>query len=113
MTEAERSSHGRAVSSRYTLLEKPGAGGQGGVWRARDESNGSEVALKVLNASLAHDEAAWASLAREHTIANRLDHPGILKVQKPYREKDFVALPMDLATGGDLRKLRGKSYLDI
>ncbi len=103
----------RSVSTRYTLLEKLGAGGQAEVWRARDESGGVELALKVLNPSLAHNEAAWAALVREHSIASRLDHPAILKVQAPYREGDFVALPMELAAGGDLRKLRGKGYLDV
>src|SRR5690242_1598218 len=113
MTESVSSSQGRAISSRYTLLEKMGAGGQAEVWRARDESSGAEVALKVLNPSVAHDEAAWAALVREHKIASRLDHPAILKVYPPYREGDFAALPMELAAGGDLRRLRGKSYLDI
>jgi serine/threonine-protein kinase len=113
MTEAETGNHGRPPSSRYTLVEKLGAGGQAEVWRARDESAGVEVALKVLNPSLAHSEAAWAGLVREHAIASKLDHPLILKVQSPYREGDFAALPMELASGGDLRKLRGASYLDI
>jgi serine/threonine protein kinase len=113
MTEAAAPHTGRSVSTRYTLLEKLGAGGQAEVWRARDESAGVEVALKVLNPGLAHNEAAWAALVREHAIASRLDHPAILKVQAPYREGDFVALPMELAAGGDLRRLRGKGYLDV
>jgi serine/threonine protein kinase/tetratricopeptide (TPR) repeat protein len=113
MIEAETANHGRPPSSRYTLVEKLGAGGQAEVWRARDESAGVEVALKVLNPSLAHSDSAWAALVREHAIASKLDHPLILKVQSPYREGDFAALPMELASGGDLRKLRGASYLDI
>ena len=113
MTEAETGNHGRPLSSRYTLVEKLGAGGQAEVWRARDEFAGVEVALKVLSPSLAHSESAWAGLVREHAIASKLEHPLILKVQSPYREGDFAALPMDLAAGGDLRKLRGSSYLDV
>ena len=77
------------------------------------EMGGVEVALKVLNPQLAHDEAAWAALAREHAIASRMDHPAILKVYPPYREGDFVALPMELARGGDLRRLRGKGSLEV
>jgi len=113
MTEAHTGNQRRTPSTRYTLLEKLGAGGQAEVWRARDESAGVEVALKLLSPSHARNEAAWAALAREHAIASTLDHPLILKVQPPYREGDFVALPMELATGGDLRKLRGASYLDV
>ena len=113
MTEAVAANPGGILSSRYTLLEKLGTGGQAEVWRARDETAGIEVALKILNPAHAHDEAAWAALVREHAIASRLDHPAILKVYPPHREGDFVALPMELASGGDLRRLRGKSYLDV
>jgi serine/threonine protein kinase/tetratricopeptide (TPR) repeat protein len=114
MTEHDSAQHAaRRPSTRYTLIEKLGAGGQAEVWRARDETAGVEVALKVLNPTLAHDEAAWTALTREHAIASRMDHPTILKVYPPYREGDFVALPMELAAGGDLRRLRGKSYLDV
>src|SRR3954469_16538290 len=113
MTEADTGNHGRSPSSRYSLLEKLGAGGQAEVWRARDESAGVEVALKVLSPSVAHNEAAWTGLVREHAIASKLDHPLILKVQPPHREGDFAALPMELAAGGDLRKLRGASYLNV
>jgi tetratricopeptide (TPR) repeat protein len=113
MTENDSPSHGRAHSTRFTLLEKLGAGGQAEVWRARDNSDGSELALKVLTPQLANDEAAWQALTHEHAIASRMDHPAILKVYPPFREGNFVALPMELATGGDLRRLRGKSYLDV
>jgi hypothetical protein len=113
MTEADSGNRGRSPSTRYTLLEKLGAGGQAEVWRARDEAAGVEVALKVLNPQHARSESAWNALMREHAIASKLEHPLILKVQQPYREGDFAALPMELATGGDLRKLRAQSYLDV
>jgi len=113
MTEADSGNYGRSLSSRYTLLEKLGAGGQAEVWRARDNNAGVEVALKVLSPALSHNEAAWMGLVREHAIAGKLDHPLVLKVQPPYREGEFAALPMELAAGGDLRKLRGASYLDV
>ncbi len=113
MTEADSGNYGRSLSSRYTLLEKLGAGGQAEVWRARDNNAGVEVALKVLSPALSHNEAAWMGLVREHAIASKLDHPLVLKVQPPYREGEFAALPMELAAGGDLRKLRGASYLDV
>ena len=50
MTEAVAANPGGILSSRYTLLEKLGTGGQAEVWRARDETAGIEVALKILNA---------------------------------------------------------------
>jgi serine/threonine protein kinase/tetratricopeptide (TPR) repeat protein len=113
MIEALAANEGRPQSSRYTLLEKLGEGGQGEVWRARDEATGTEVALKVLSRALAKNEAAWAGLEREHAIGSRLEHPNILRVRPPFRDGDFVALPMELAPGGDLRRLRGQTYLEI
>jgi serine/threonine protein kinase len=105
--------NGRRLCGRYTLIEKMGAGGQGEVWRARDESRGIELALKVLSPSLARSEAAWMALEREYEVANQLDHPSILKVHPPVRDAESAVLPMEIATGGDLRRLRGASYLEI
>ncbi|MGB6452644.1 MAG: protein kinase, partial [Steroidobacteraceae bacterium] len=98
---------------RYTLLGKLGAGGQGEVWRARDHEQGSEIALKILSVEAARTPGAWAALQREFDIASRLDHPLILKVYRPERDGTVLALPMELAPGGDLRRLRTVSYLEI
>ena len=98
---------------RYTLLEKLGAGGHGEVWRAHDATLGIEVALKLLSPALARSEMAWEALEQEHEIAGRLDHPSILKVYSPQRDAETAALPMEFAPGGDLRRLRGGSYLQL
>jgi serine/threonine protein kinase len=98
---------------RYTLIERVGIGGQGEVWRAHDESRGVDIALKILAPAAARNPAAWEALEREHTIASRLQHPGILQVLAPERLEHAVALPMELASGGDLRRLRGAGYLEI
>jgi eukaryotic-like serine/threonine-protein kinase len=97
----------------YTLIERIGTGGQGEVWRAHDESRGVDIALKVLARSAGRNPAAWEALEREHEISTRLQHPGILQILAPERVEDVVVLPMELATGGDLRRLRGAGYLEI
>jgi eukaryotic-like serine/threonine-protein kinase len=102
---------GRALQTRYALREKLGAGGQGEVWRAYDSQRGGDVAIKILHAAPARSDLAWAALVREHALASRLDHPGILKVFAPERAGNDLMLPMELATGGDLRRLRGAGYL--
>lgn len=113
MTDALATSNGRRSIGRYTLLEKLGAGGQGEVWRAHDPSRGIDVALKILDVRGARVEAVWAAIQREYAIASRLDHPGILKLYPPERDGDQVLLPMEIASGGDMRRLRGASYLEI
>jgi len=97
----------------YTLIERIGIGGQGEVWKAHDESRGVDIALKVLAPAAARNPAAWEALEREHDICGRLQHPGILQVLPPERIEAVVVLPMELAAGGDLRRLRGAGYLEI
>lgn len=102
-----------ALKARYILHERLGLGGQGEVWRARDPERGFDIALKILRPAPGRAAAAWATVLHEHESASRLDHPYILKVFPPEREKDAFLLPMELAPGGDLRRLRGAGYLAI
>ena len=97
----------------YTLIERIGTGGQGEVWKAHDDSRGVDIALKVFPPAAARNPAAWGALEREYEIASRLQHPGILQVLAPERVEDVLVLPMELASGGDLRRLRGAGYLEI
>lgn len=113
MDAARTNSGDRRLLGRYTLLEKLGAGGYGEVWRAQDATLGIEIALKILSPALACSETAWTDLEHEHEVAGLLDHPAILKVYTPLRDANTAVLPMELAPGGDLRRLRGGSYLQI
>jgi serine/threonine protein kinase/tetratricopeptide (TPR) repeat protein len=113
MTEAVTANPGRATKARYTLHERLGAGGQGEVWRAHDPQRGLDIALKILHPEAGSSSTAWAVLLHEYQSASRLDHPGILKVFPPEREDGALLLPMELAPGGDLRRLRGAGYLAV
>ncbi len=113
MTEVVPPINGRRLDSRFTLLEKLGSGGQGEVWRAHDDTRGLDIALKVPANAHANNQEVLALFEREHAIASRLDHASVLKVFPPHRSGDTVVLPMELATGGDMRRMRGAGYLDI
>ena len=104
---------GRALKARYVLQARLGAGGQGEVWRARDYERGVDIALKILQPAPGRSAVAWDALVHEHDSASRLDHPHILKVYPPEREDGTFLLPMELASGGDLRQLRGSDYLAV
>ncbi len=97
---------------RFVLLEKIGTGGHGEVWRATDTQRDAQVALKVLYPQLARSGEAWQLLQREYEIAQRLNHKLILEIYEPLRDEQHTILPMQLATG-DLRRLRGDTYLRI
>jgi len=104
---------GTKLCGRFVLIEKLGAGGYGEVWRARDELRDTDIALKVLYAQFAGSEAAWQVFQREFTLTARLNHPGVLRVYEPLRTAEATVLPMVLATGGDLRQMRGAPYTKI
>ena len=105
--------HGRRLDARFSLLEKLGSGGRGEVWRAHDDTRGIDIALKVPASADAPNLSVLAAFEREHAIAARLNHSSVLKVFPPHRSGELVVLPMELATGGDLRRLRGAGYLEI
>ncbi len=113
MSEAATANNEHALKSRYQLRERLGIGGQGEVWRAFDPQAGTDVALKILHPAAGRSAAAWVALVHEHESASRLEHPGILKVFPPERDGTTFLLPMELATGGDLKRLRGAGYLTI
>ena len=113
MTEAVTATPGRRLAARYILHERLGVGGQGEVWRAHDPERGVDIALKILQPSPGRAADAWAALLNEHESASHLDHPGILKVYPPERDCGDLLLPMELAAGGDLRRLRGAGYLAV
>jgi serine/threonine protein kinase/tetratricopeptide (TPR) repeat protein len=113
LSEVATASPAPLLKARYLLQERLGVGGQGEVWRARDPQRDEDIALKILRPPPGRTAAAWDALRHEYESASRLDHSFILKVYEPEREDTAFLLPMELATGGDLRRLRGASYTGI
>ncbi len=113
MSDTATASPAPLIRARYVLQERLGVGGQAEVWRALDPQRGEDIALKILRPPAGRAAAAWDALRHEYQSASRLDHPFVLKVYEPEREDGTFLLPMELAGGGDLRRLRGASYLAI
>jgi serine/threonine-protein kinase len=104
---------GIRIADRYTLGEKLGSGGQGEVWMAFDELQREAVALKILTRTFDSGSDPRDVLKHEYSVVCDLDHPRILPVYPPLCVGEHAILPMKLATGGDLRQLRGAPYLEI
>jgi serine/threonine-protein kinase len=68
------------LDGRYRLDEELGAGGMSVVWRAFDTVLGRTVAVKLLSADLAADEAASERIRAEAQAIARLAHPNIATV---------------------------------
>ncbi|MEO8308381.1 MAG: protein kinase [Pseudomonadota bacterium] len=101
---------GERIAGRYLLRECIGDGGHAAIWSALDERNDRAVALKVLRPGVCDADEAWTVLRNESQLARRVDHPGVLWVDEPQRDGEQVFLPMEYATGGDIKPLRGAAY---
>ena len=89
----------RPELKRYEIVDELGRGGQATVFRARDRTDGAEVALKVLHPALAADERQVAAFVREARTLIDLDDPHIVKGRRVAREGPTVYFAMELVPG--------------
>src|SRR5437899_11637486 len=64
----------------YRVLEKIGSGGMGEVYRATDDRLGRDVAIKIMQASLATDSDRLRRFEQEARAAPALNHPHLVAV---------------------------------
>lgn len=89
---------------RYRLLEQVGQGGMATVYRATDESDGREVAVKVLHRHLQSDPESRQRFLREAQAVSRLHHENILSIYGySVGETDDSFLVTELVRGKTLR----------
>lgn len=92
----------------YQSVTRLGEGAYGVVYRAKQESTGRAVAVKVLHPALCEDAAARQRFAQEVERTRRLDLPGVVKVlehrldhQPPFFVMELVeGEPADAALAG-------------
>jgi len=89
----------------FILLSELGQGGMGSVWRARQESVGREVALKLLDPSLARDSAFTARFVREAKAMAMLNHPHVVSCIDAGVDQGRFFLALELVPGGDASRL--------
>lgn len=95
----------KAAFPQFEIVEMIGAGGMGTVWRARQPNLDRHVALKLLPASLAGRDPAFAErFAREGQLLARLHHPNIVTVHDSGRTGNFFYLVMEFIDGVNLRQ---------
>jgi serine/threonine protein kinase len=70
----------RVLADRYRIEELIGQGGMARVYRAHDLKLGRDVAVKVLEGTLADDEEFRARFRAEAKAASRMSHPTIVRV---------------------------------
>ena len=90
---------------RYEILDKLGEGAMGVVYRARDQSLGRVVALKMLSAELSGEDELLQRFQREAEAVGRLSHPNIVTVYDVGDAEGQLYMAMELLEGDDLRSL--------
>jgi serine/threonine protein kinase len=95
--------HGTTLG-KYRIIGTLGRGATGIVYRAVDESLGREVAVKILNPSLAEPKALERFRAEAAVLAS-LNHPGIATIHELFTSPTELLMVMELVRGETLEQL--------
>ena len=90
---------GRVLAGKWQLFELLGEGGAGAVYLATGPS-GESVAVKVLHPELAAEPTVRARFVKEAYFANKIDHPGVVRVLEDGEDEEGLPyLVMELLDG--------------
>lgn len=95
----------------YSLLEILGRGGMGAVYRARDNVRQREVALKLLNPEIAHDDVYRERFTRESLAASQLTEPHVVPIHDWGEIDGVLYIDMRLIAADNLRDLIADRHL--
>jgi len=101
----------KVLKERFILESILGTGGMGVVYKARDrlkveaQDRDPYVAIKVLNEEFKTHPEAFIALQRESRKAQRIAHPGTVKVYDFDRDGDIVFMTMEYMVGKPLDQM--------
>jgi predicted Ser/Thr protein kinase len=96
---------GQMLGDRYRIVGQVGRGGMGEVYRADDLKLGQVVAIKVLPAAMAADEAFLERFRAEARTARQVAHPNVCRVYDIGEADGRHFLTMEYVDGEDLSSL--------
>ncbi len=104
---------GMSLRGKYRLERLLGVGSTGAVYLGVHR-NGSECAIKVLHPELSVTAESRTRFVREGYIANRIGHPGVVRILDDDVHTDGAAfLVMELLDGMTLEKKRQAEHLSV
>jgi class 3 adenylate cyclase len=87
----------------YRVLSKIGEGGMSNVFLAERESDGAQVALKILNARPSDDKQLLQRFIQESALIADIDHTNVVKIYDKGFTEDYAYIAMEYFTGGSLK----------
>ena len=94
---------GQVLAGRYRVEATLVSGSMGMVYRAHDQSQEQDVALRVMPQELLASDQAKQRFMQEAKIAIKLAHPNIVNTYDVHMDKQQVFLTMELLSGQTLR----------
>ncbi|MCJ7780231.1 MAG: Stk1 family PASTA domain-containing Ser/Thr kinase, partial [Acidimicrobiia bacterium] len=95
----------RVLSHRYRVLSHLARGGMADVYEAEDTLLNRRVAVKILHANFASDQAFVTRFKREAQAAANLSHPNIVAIYDWGQEGSTYYMVMELIAGRTLREI--------
>ncbi len=95
----------------FKVTRKIGSGGMSQVFLAKRDSDGQEMALKVLDAKVTEEGDFLSRFIQEHHLISQINHPNIVRIYEQAFSDDIAYIGMEYFPGGDLRRqiVRGLS----
>ncbi len=90
---------------RFQLYEPLGEGAVGAVYRAVDTTDGSEVAIKILNERLAQNAVTLRRFTKEARMLSRAESPYVARLIESNVDQGLHYLALEFVAGGTLTSL--------
>jgi len=97
----------------YTIVKRLGGGGMGEVYLAQDARLNRLVALKILPAYFASDDARLRRFQREAKAVSALNHPNILTIHEVGEAEGTRYIATEFIEGATIRQLLAKQELSL
>lgn len=88
----------------YRLIRKIGGGGMSEVYLAERESDGMEVALKLLDTRSQQDNSMLHRFIQEHELLERIDHPNVARIYDHGFTDEHAFITMEYFPNGDIKR---------